>query len=584
MDCQASENVAPSVLANCGRPRLLSNLFAQMPGTVFQLRLEPDGRAYYPYISQSVFDLYGISPESLRKDASLLLRAVHPADRNAVVRALHDSRQSMHPCRREFRAILSDGSLRWRLAEAMPKRLSDGSTVWDGYVCDISSQKELEELLWRQINFDVLTRLPNRQLFRSHLEQAMKQARRDNSQLALLSLDIDNFKDVNDTLGHDVGDRLLWMAAQRLQECVRESDIIARLGGDEFIIILNCLGDHGGVKRVSREILKRLAEPFALGEHVSHVSASIGITFYPQDGLGVEDLLRNADHAMYAAKRRGRNCFSLYTPSMQEIANNRMTLTNDLRAALVDYPFQLYYQPLVELGSGEVRKAEALIRWQHPVRGLVNPAEFISIAEETGMIDAIGNWVFNTAALQAAAWRDAMHPDFQISINLSPAQFRADDGALKSWMSRLPQLGVSGAAIAVEITEGLLLEASDDVLQHFLALRDAGIQVALDDFGTGFSSLSYLKKFDIDYIKIDRSFIQNLAIGSDDMALCEAIIVMSHKLGIKVVAEGVETEAQRDLLIAAGCDFAQGYLFSRPLPAFEFSAWLQERHSSGSQE
>jgi len=562
---------------SCQKRESLTNLIAQIPGTVFQLRLEPDGRAHYPFISQSVFDLYGISTESLRTDASLLLRAVHPDDRNAVVSSLQDSSQSLHVWRREFRVILSDGRVRWRLAEAMPKRLNDGGTVWDGYVCDISNQKELEELLWRQINYDVLTGLPNRRLFRSHLEQAMKQTRRDHSQLALLSLDIDNFKDINDTLGHDVGDRLLRMAANRLQECVRESDIIARFGGDEFIIILNSLGDHGGVKRVSREILKRLAEPFLLGEHVSHVSVSIGVTFYPQDGAGIEDLLRNADHAMYAAKKRGRNRFSLFTPSMQEIANNRMMLANDLRAALVDYPFQLYYQPLVELASGEVRKAEALIRWQHPVRGLVNPAEFISIAEETGMIAAIGNWVFDTAARQAVIWREAMHPDFQISINLSPAQFRVDDCALKSWMERLPQSGVSGQAIAVEITEGLLLDASDDVLKRFLALRDAGIQVALDDFGTGFSSLSYLKKFDIDYIKIDRSFIQNLAHGSDDMALCEAIIVMAHKLGIRVVAEGVETETQRDLLIAAGCDFAQGYLFSRPIPADEFAAWLQTR-------
>ena len=448
-----------------------------------------------------------------------------------------------------------------------------------GMSSDITQRKESERLIWQQANFDAVTGLPNRNLFREHLEMEIRKAHRAGQQMALLFLDLDHFKDVNDTLGHDMGDTLLQEAAKRLRSCVRESDVVARLGGDEFTLILGELDEPADIERVAQDILQKLSEPFRLREEMVHISVSIGITFYPEDAVIIEDLLKNADQAMYAAKKLGRNRYNYFTPSMQEAAISRMRLVNDMRNALVDEQFRLHYQPIVDLATGEVHKAEALIRWEHPVRGLVSPIDFIAAAEETGLIVDIGDWAFREAARQAVHWRHAFRPEFQISINMSPVQFRSENGRRDAWFDHLQALGIPGQAVAVEITEGLLLDASQSVSSQLLAFREVGIQVAIDDFGTGYSSLSYLKKFNIDYIKIDRAFVANLALGSSDLALCEAIIVMAHTLGMKVIAEGVETNEQRLLLTAIGCNFAQGYLFSRPLPAESFNAYLSDQQA-----
>ena len=328
--------------------------------------------------------------------------------------------------------------------------------------------------------------------------------------------------------------------------------------------LLSCpdLEDTNSVERIAQAIIDALVAPFHLDEDVAFVSASIGITLYPNDATNLEMLMSNADQAMYASKSAGRNRFSYFTQSLQEAALNRMHLINDLRVALSGNQFCLHYHPIVELDSGSIYKAEALIRWQHPERGLINPAEFVMLAEESGMIIEIGDWVFREAVQQVQRLRAAFHPEFQISVNKSPIQFRNDEHYFQEWIPHLQQLGLPGQCISIEITEGLLLDATATVKSKLLDLRDAGIQVALDDFGTGYSSLSYLKKFDIDYIKIDRSFVRNLSATSNDMALCEAIIVMAHKLGLKVIAEGIETAKQRHLLAAAGCDYGQGYFFS----------------------
>jgi len=439
---------------------------------------------------------------------------------------------------------------------------------------DITSRKQSEEMLWQQANFDSLTGLPNRSLFLDHLSQEIRKAKRTGIPMALMFLDLDGFKDVNDTLGHDMGDILLKEAAYRLQGCVREVDTVARLGGDEFTVILSELQDPGNVDRVARHILQRMSAPFKLGDEIAHVSASIGITLYPQDGTEIEDLLKNADQAMYAAKHEGRNRYHYFTASMQEAAQVRMRLVNDLRVALEGNQFEVVYQPIVELSSGIIHKAEALIRWRHPTRGMINPLEFIPLAEDTGMIVSFGNWVFHEAARQAAQWRERHHPGFQISVNISPVQFRNEGIDSSTWFEHLNRLGLPAQGIVVEITEGLLLEATEKVTEQLLRFRDAGIEVALDDFGVGYSSLSYLKKFDIDYLKIDPSVIHGLAQESDDLALCEAIIVMAHKLGIKVIAEGVNTVEQLDLLVKAGCDYGQGYHFSHPIPASELDHFI----------
>jgi len=436
------------------------------------------------------------------------------------------------------------------------------------------AKEKSETLIWQQANFDALTGLPNRRMFQNRLEQGIKKTKRSGLPFALMLFDLDHFKQVNDTFGHGTGDILLKDAAKRLNSCVRETDFIARLGGDEFIVILNELEKPKIVERVADKILSKLAEPFQINNEVAYVSSSIGIAFYPENGKDIDTLLTNADQAMYASKNRGRNCFSYFTPSMQKSAQARWRLIDDLRNALSNDQFQVHYQPIVELTTGMVHKAEALIRWHHPTHGMVSPTEFIPVTEETGMIISIGDWVFRQVADHAKKWRSSYHASLQISINVSPIQFHNQNCDLNAWFNHLHLLGLPGQSIELEITEGLLLDTNTNVTRQLLLLRDAGIQVSIDDFGTGYSSLSYLKKFDIDYLKIDQSFIHNLTDESDDMALSEAIIVMAHKLGLKVIAEGIETSQQRDLLLAAGCDYGQGYFFSKPLPPEEFENFL----------
>ena len=439
---------------------------------------------------------------------------------------------------------------------------------------DISQRKKTEEQILRLAHYDAITDLPNRTLFLDRLDHEIKKSHRAGKPLALMFLDLDHFKEINDTLGHDVGDLLLKDAALRLQSCVRETDTVARMGGDEFTVILSELDDTETVQRVAQKILQRLAEPFRIDSEIAYVTASIGITMYPQDGSRLEHLLKNADQAMYAAKHQNRNCYRYFTPSMQLAAQARLRMANDLRQAIPGKQFDIVYQPIVDLTNGEVAKAEALIRWRHPELGNVSPNEFIPIAEDTGQIVDIGNWVFREVAQQTAKWREAYGIPFQVSINKSPAQFQNEHHSPDSWPAYLDRLGLPGQSIVVEITENVLLNASSVTTEQLLRMREAGMQVSLDDFGMGYSSLSYLQKFDIDNLKIDQTFIRNLADNPDDMALCKAIIVMAHTLGMKVTAEGVETEEQCRLLTKAGCDYGQGFLFSRPLPAHEFETLL----------
>ncbi|MES2258776.1 MAG: EAL domain-containing protein [Pseudomonadota bacterium] len=478
------------------------------------------------------------------------------------------------------RLLRPDGSVVW--VDASITALDTAATKQPHHLCmieDVTEKKQTETLIWQQANFDTLTQLPNRRMFHDRLEHALAKSRRDGSRIAILFIDLDHFKEVNDTLGHHQGDILLIDAARRISACVRESDTVARLGGDEFTVILGQMGEIGRVEAIAQHILDSLLAPFSLGQEQAFVSASIGITLYPDDAGNIEDLLKHADQAMYAAKGAGRNRYSYFTPALQVAALNRMRLTNDLRGALKGGQLELYFQPIVHLPTGRIHKAEALIRWRHPQRGMVNPIEFIPLAEASGLIIDIGEWVFFESARWIQRWRSEYHPAFQVSVNQSPLEFQRE-GGYEAWLRHLQQLGLPGQSVVIEITEGLLLDASNAVTDKLLQLRDGGIQVALDDFGTGYSSLSYLKKFDIDYLKIDRSFTRNLAPDSSDMALSDAIIVMAHKLGLQVIAEGVETPEQRDLLAGAGCDYGQGYLFARPMPGEEFDAMLRAQPSA----
>jgi diguanylate cyclase (GGDEF)-like protein/PAS domain S-box-containing protein len=447
---------------------------------------------------------------------------------------------------------------------------------------DITERKASEEKIWREANFDPLTGLPNRRMFHERLRLEMMKADRRGTPMGLIFLDLDHFKEVNDTLGHALGDVLLREAAQRLSMSVRGTDTVARLGGDEFTIILSELPDPGDVSRIAEDILKRMTAPFRLGENEAHISASIGITLYPEDGRGVETLLKNADQAMYTAKEQGRNRYNYFAPFMQEATHQRKQLAHEMRKALAGNQLRVVYQAIVKLDTGRIEQAEALMRWQHPERGLLAPREFLGIAEATGMIVPFGEWIFHQAAHQLKRLQALEGEHFQISVNKSALQFR--DGAIhfNDWVEYLKQLELPRSSVIVEVTEQLLHDTGQFATEKLTGFRQSGIQVSLDDFGVGYSSLAFLKRLDIDYLKINPAFVTNLGTAAGDGAMCEAIILMAHKLGMKVIAEGIETEAQLAFLKRAGCDYGQGYLLSMPMNGEEFEASLAARqHACG---
>lgn len=442
---------------------------------------------------------------------------------------------------------------------------------------DITEKKKKDELILSQANYDQLTGLPNRNLFKERLEMKIRKSRRNKSPLSLLFLDLDHFKDINDTLGHDKGDDLLREVASRLKSCICETDTVARLGGDEFAIILSDFVDNRQIEAIALCIIQNLNKPFNFNQNRTdyYISTSIGIVSYPQDGIDMKSLMKHADQAMYAAKLEGRNRFCYFTLSMQREAHEKMVLIRDLRQAIAKNELQVYYQPILELSSGLPLKAEALVRWKHPRRGMISPSIFIPLAEESGLILEIGEMVFRQSIALIDQWQKRLGYIIQISVNMSPIQFKFMNKF--TWLDELTQLGLPGSCINVEITEGLLLKDSAIVQEYLLEFRNNGIEVSIDDFGTGFSSLSYLKKFDIDYLKIDYSFISQLLDSETDRTLVEAIIVMAHKLDIKTIAEGVETQAQQDLLIQFGCDYVQGFLYSKPVKKKVFEKLLLER-------
>ena len=441
---------------------------------------------------------------------------------------------------------------------------------------DITERKQMEQQMFYHASYDSLTGLPNRRMLNNRMREEIAKAERSHQGIAVLFVDLDRFKEVNDTLGHEIGDCLLVEAAQRIRNCIRTSDTVARLGGDEFVVILSSVGDVPPLERVTQSIIVALAQPFYFGyEYSAYISASIGIAVYPQDAKDAESLIGCADQAMYAAKESGRNNFNFFTASMQEQAHQRLRLIGCLREALDKNQFEVYYQPITCVMSGKAIKAEALVRWHHPELGMVSPALFIPLAEETDLIQDIGSWVFRQAANTAKRWNELSGDDENrlISINMSPRQLTKGIGDQIA-INYLREIELDSAHIVVEITEGLLLDNSSDIIEKLERLRMAGIQISLDDFGTGYSAMAYLKKFNLDYLKIDQSFVRGMETDLGDHAITEAIIMMAHRLGLKVIAEGVETEGQRKLLADAGCEYIQGYLYSKPLPLDAFLSYV----------
>ena len=534
------------------------------------------------YFSKRCKEIYGFEEHEIANRSESLDGRTHLDDILQMQRDREDHFSGKTPVyRNEHRILCKDNTWKWVLtrgiviardAEGKPLRMIGTHT-------DITQRKEAEAQIWQQAHFDPLTGLPNRRMLRTRLEETLERCQAQAKTAAVVFVDLDHFKEVNDSLGHEAGDLLLVEAAQRIQSCLSGADTVARMGGDEFTLVIAHVPDQARLEATLQKILDRIAQAFPIRAEQVFVSASLGVALYPSDAESVEDLFKHADQALYVAKGAGRNRYSFFTPALEEAAQFRLRTAADLRGALANQQFEVVYQPIVDLSTGEIKKAEALLRWHHPRRGLVSPAQFIEIAESTGMIIDIGEWVFQQASAQVAKWQARYDPHFQISVNKSPVQFHHRSGK-PSWAEQLMAQGMDGNSIAVEITEGVLLESGSAVAQQLAALRAGGCAISLDDFGTGYSSMTYLQRFAIDVIKIDQSFVRNLATRSTDLALCRAIIVMAHELGLAVVAEGVETEEQRNVLVSIGCDFGQGYWFAKPLSAHAFELFMSSESMS----
>ncbi len=462
---------------------------------------------------------------------------------------------------------------RWSLMRVTPLQSQRGGVVVTH--TDITERKQAEEMAHHLAYHDPLTGLPNRVLFNDHLTLELAHARRNKCMVAVIFLDLDRFKTINDTLGHAIGDRLLQEVAKRLTGCLRGGDTVARLGGDEFMLLLSGITHGEDVAKVARRILEVLKPPFNLDGHELHITGSMGISLYPSDGEDAETLIKNADTAMYRAKEQGRGAYQFYTPSMNAKAFEHLILENDLQRALERQEFVVYYQPQVSLHTGQIVGVEALVRWQHPDKGLVPPMEFIPLAEETGLIIPLGDWVFWEACAQNRAWQKAGFPPLWIAINLSARRFK-QKGLIKDIARILKETGLDPNYLELELTESHLMENVEATLSTLHELKAMGIHLSVDDFGTGYSSLSYLKRFPIDKLKIDRLFVLDITSNPDDAAIAMAIIAMAHSLKLKVTAEGVETKEQLEFLRAHQCDEMQGYYFSRPVPAEIITQLLQE--------
>jgi diguanylate cyclase (GGDEF)-like protein/PAS domain S-box-containing protein len=465
-----------------------------------------------------------------------------------------------------------DGSMHWISVSGVPVFEADGTLRgYRGVGRDITERKQVESQIERLAFYDVLTGLPNRRLLVDRLQHAMAATVRSGAQGALLFIDLDNFKDLNDTLGHDTGDQLLVQVAQRLKGCVRESDTVARFGGDEFVVLVEGLsGDEPQASAeaalVASHIATTLGKPYVLGDASHHSTPSIGIALFGQHSGNVDELLKHADLAMYQAKAAGRNTQRFFDPEMQAAVSARSALEADLRRGLHGKEMVLYYQPVVD-GKGRLLGAEALVRWLHPQRGLVSPAEFIPLAEQTGLILPLGQWVLEAACAQLVAWsRSALTRQFFLSVNVSVRQFRQPD-FVEQVLGALHASGANPERLRLELTESLLLADVEDVIARMEHLRRYGVGFSLDDFGTGYSSLSYLKRLPLDQLKIDQGFVRDLQTDPNDAAIVRTILALAHSLDLAVVAEGVETTGQLEFLKRHGCDAYQGYLFGRPMPA-----------------
>ena len=517
-------------------------------------------------VNQAFTALTGFSPDELiGKSPRVLTSGAQDQD---FWREFWEELSTKGNWRGEVRNRRKDGTIAIDYLRIDTVHLDQGSEpVHVAAYRDVTAEKANQEKVWQLAHFDTLTGLANRRSFLNTFEHAIIRAERTGAMVALMFLDIDHFKNINDTFGHSVADLLLIEVSSRLRKTLRQADSVGRMGGDEFTIMLSELSHIHDVERICQKILSELALPIRVYDHTIYVTASVGIAIYPDDGVDVESLLKRADQAMYVSKQSGRNRYTFFSSSMQEEASRRAQLGNDLQIALTESQLVVYYQPIVELSSGLIRKAEALIRWQHPTLGLLNPAEFIPHTKEVGLIQKIDQWVMEQVTTRLRAWPEHLRKNFQISMNKSAIEFRSADDVDKI----IETCQGLSRNVMVEITERVLMDDAPNTTTNLMKLHEAGIALALDDFGTGYSSMSYIARFPVTYVKIDQGFVSKLvSTDASEAALCKGIVLLAHELGIKVIAEGVETQEQNDWLASIGCDYVQGYLYYRPMTADAF--------------
>jgi diguanylate cyclase (GGDEF)-like protein/PAS domain S-box-containing protein len=548
--------------------------------------------------SDEIYRIVGVERGERTVTHAWYLERVHPEDRPAVTRTLEMALARQAPYSLDVRLVRMDGKVRHVHEEAEVEFDPGGRPVRiSGTTQDITERKEAEEQIRFLAYYDGLTLLPNRRLFMDHLNTALSNARRQGRPLGLLFIDLDRFKRINDTLGHDFGDRLLQKVSERLRKCLRSSDGLsrgdpmggggadglARLAGDEFIVAIPDINRGEDAAKVARRIVDSIAEPFSMDEHEVVLSCSVGISVFPADGDDVETLLKNADSAMYHAKEAGLGGFQFYSKSMNAAAVRRLSLETSLRKALERDEFQLHYQPLLDIlatsagGWGRVIGAEALIRWKHPEHGLVSPADFIPLAEESGLIVPMGEWILKTACEQVQAWHAAGYDLRHVAVNLSGRQFRQQAQLVRAIDMALRAVGLEPGRLELEITESVLMRNAEETVRSLHLLKEMGLRISVDDFGTGYSSLAYLTRFPIDTLKIDQSFVRDITSDPADAAIVGAVIAMAKSLDLSVIAEGVETRDQLVFLRDRGCRYMQGYLFSKPVPAEEFLRHLEQQ-------
>jgi diguanylate cyclase (GGDEF)-like protein/PAS domain S-box-containing protein len=481
-----------------------------------------------------------------------------------------------------IRNYRKDGSLFWNELAIAPVKNDTGEvTHFVGISDDITDLKAYQEQLEYQANYDELTGLVNRNLLSDRFKQAISSAQRDQKEVCIFFMDLDNFKVINDTQGHSTGDELLKVIAERLLACVRACDTVARYGGDEFVLIFPYIARMEDATLLAERIIAEISQPLQINGHKFQETVSIGISFYPHNGQDKETLLQHADAAMYHAKDKGRNTFCFYTKMLNQRLQQRLTMAEDLRQALKDEQFIVYYQPKVDLRTRKISGVEALLRWKHPEKGMIPPDQFIPLAEDTGLILPIGEWVLRTACLQAKAWQEAGLLDVTMAVNVSPKQLHLSHFD-KTIYDVLDYCGLEARYLDLELTEGAVMQEPEKIAIVLTRLKEIGVRISMDDFGTGYSSLSYLKRFSFDNLKIDKAFINDIPTDDGNVTLVLTIIAMAHNFKLKVIAEGVETQAQMDFLTQKNCDEIQGYFFSQPLPAKAIEQLLREINLSGS--